>query len=64
MAKIRKTSEKLSPSESSPNMPIPDSITRIVRIAPCTNAGRLRSLAGNGGSPSEMDERERNTVVW
>jgi hypothetical protein len=60
----RKTSEKLSPSESSPNIPTADSMARIKRIAPCTKAGRLSNRAGRGGRPREIDDRERKTVVW
>ena len=60
----RKTNEMLSPSESSLNIPTADSIMRMVRIAPCTKAGRLRNRAGRGGRPKEIDDRERKTVVW
>ena len=60
----RNTKEKLNPCESSLKIPAADSMANRVRISACTNAGAGRSLAGRGGSPREIEEREKNTVVW
>jgi hypothetical protein len=55
---------KLRPSFSAGKKPTADSNTSASRIKPCKIAGRGRNRGGNGGIPSDMDERERNTVVW
>lgn len=64
MLMSRKTKKKLRACESALNIPAPDSIARAVRMTACTTAGRPNSLAGRGGSPNEIDERDKNTVVW
>ena len=58
-----KTSVIARPSEFSGIMPEPDSRAKIVRMKNWSMAGRERSLRGRGGIPSDMEERERNTVV-
>ena len=60
----RNTNAKLAPSCSSPKMPTADSNASVVRMKPCTIAGKDSRRPGSGGRPSVMDERERNTVVW
>jgi len=44
--------------------PMADSVARIIRIQACSIAGRARSLAGKGGRPMEIEEREKKTKVW
>lgn len=63
MLMSRKTKAKLRPSCSSPKKPTVDSTARVVRMKPCTIAGRESSFPGRGGRPSVIDDRERKTVV-
>ena len=59
----RNTSEKLSAGESSPKIPTAASITSMVRTTACMTAGRLSNLVGSGGKPSDIEDRDRKTVV-
>ena len=52
------------PSSVSGTIPTPDSRARATRIPNWTIAGIESSREGKGGSPNEMDERERKTVAW
>jgi hypothetical protein len=57
--------EELAPSTSAPNRPRPLSyIISIINITTCIIAGTERRRAGSPGSPSDTEDRERNTEVW
>lgn len=58
------TSEKLRPWDFAPKIPKADSNTSIVRIIAWITAGMESRRVGSGGIPNEMEEREKNTVVW
>ncbi len=60
----RNTVIMLSPSESSEKKPTADSYASDRRIKHCTMEGKESSRAGSGGSPIDIEEREKNTVVW
>jgi hypothetical protein len=45
-------------------IPTADSNISMRRIPAWSIAGSGSRRVGNGGMPIEMDERERNTVVW
>lgn len=60
----RKTVAILSPFESSWKNPTADSTARASRITPWKIAGRGNKAGGRGGSPIDIDDREKNTVVW
>lgn len=49
---------------SSEKIPTADSKARMVKMTAWTIAGRDRSLAGIGGIPINIQEREKKTVVW
>lgn len=46
------------------NMPTVDSNVRVRNMITWIIAGREMSRVGRAGTPREMDDRERNTVVW
>lgn len=58
------TSMIVIPNFSSEKIPTADSKARVVKMTAWTIAGTDRSLAGIGGIPINIQERERNTVVW
>jgi hypothetical protein len=60
----RKTKVILRPSESAGKNPMADSDASVSRIKPCKMEGSERKRDGSGGRPMEIDEREKNTVVW
>jgi hypothetical protein len=60
----KNTNEKLAPSASALNMPRPLSYISISKITTCIIAGAERRRAGRAGSPSDIEDRERNTEVW
>jgi hypothetical protein len=51
-------------SASAGKTPTADSNARRRRIPAWMIAGRGRRRAGRGGTPIEIDDRERKTVVW
>ena len=53
-----------TPSLLSGTKPVADSTANTANIAAWIAAGRYSSLAGSGGRPSEMEEREMNTAAW
>lgn len=52
------------PKSLSEKIPTADSKARVVKMTAWTIAGIDRSFAGIGGIPINIQERERNTVVW
>lgn len=60
----RKTSTILSPFDSVGKNPTADSYVKVSSIADWTNAGSDNKGAGRGGSPIDIEDREKNTVVW
>lgn len=51
-------------SRSSPKNPTADSYPKRSRIANWMKAGRGKRRVGMAGSPSDIEDRERNTVAW
>ena len=63
MLMSKKTRKKLAPSELSLKTPTALSYARVSRITSCVTAGIGNSFSGSGGQPSEIEDRERNTVA-
>ncbi|RPD67680.1 hypothetical protein L226DRAFT_71389 [Lentinus tigrinus ALCF2SS1-7] len=61
-ARLQMTKVKLAPSLWSPKIPTIDSNVRVARMS-WTIAGTERRCPGSGGSPSVIDDRDRNAVV-
>jgi hypothetical protein len=54
----------LSASDSAEKNPTADSNVNISRIRACRMAGRGSKRDGRGGMPIDIEDREKNTVIW
>jgi hypothetical protein len=60
----RKTRMILGPFDSEGKNPTADSKVKVSSMADWRNAGSDSRRAGRGGSPIDIEDREKNTVVW
>ena len=61
---IRQPTQGIDPVAESGRTPTADSRLRNTRMRDWRTAGRGSRISGNGGIPTEMEEREKNTKVW
>ena len=59
-----KTKKMLKLSDSSLKTPMADSYVKVKKIRHWIMAGNDISRVGSAGIPSDIDDRERKTVVW
>lgn len=59
-----KTVRMLRPSASAEKKPTADSKIKASNTSACTIAGRGNRRDGRGGTPIEIEDRDKKTVVW